>query len=454
MSAPVPLGNFDWEPASWRQHAAAQQPEWPDLGALEQAIDELRRQPPLVFAGEARSLSESLARVTEGKGFLLHAGDCAESFAEFSADSIRDKLKVILQMSVVLTYSTGVPTTKIGRIAGQFAKPRSSPVETRDGQQLPSFFGDVVNDYVFDADSRRPDPQRLLRGYHQSASTLNLLRAFTKGGFADLNRVHQWNLDFIGSRPQGRRYEELAEGIDRALRFMAACGIDLGAEVQLHQVDFYTSHEALLLGYEEALTRRDSLTNDWYDCSAHLLWIGERTRQIDGAHVEFLSGVHNPIGVKLGPDTSPEDAVALCRRLDPGRVPGRLVLVSRMGAERVAEKLPPLLRAVKRAGHPVVWACDPMHGNTFVHESGYKTRDFDVVMTEVERFFVACHGEDVWPGGVHVELTGDDVTECLGGGDDLRGDQLERRYETRCDPRLNARQSLDLAFRVAELVQR
>jgi 3-deoxy-7-phosphoheptulonate synthase len=293
----------------------------------------------------------------------------------------------------------------------------------------------------------------LLRGYHQSASTLNLLRAFTKGGFADLNRVHQWNLDFV-SRREGRRYEELAEGIDRALRFMAACGIDLEAEVQLHEVDFYTSHEALLLGYEEALTRRDSLTNDWYDCSAHLLWIGERTRQLDGAHVEFFSGVHNPIGIKLGPSTTPEDAVALCRRLDPGREPGRLVLVSRMGVDRVADALPPLVRAVKRAGHPVVWTCDPMHGNTFVHESGYKTRDFDVVMTEVERFFDACHGEDVWPGGVHVELTGDDVTECLGGGDDLRGDQLENRYETRCDPRLNARQSLDLAFRVAELVQR
>jgi 3-deoxy-7-phosphoheptulonate synthase len=452
MPAPVPLGNFDWEPASWRRRAAAQQPEWPDTGEVEQVVDELRRMPPLVFAGEARSLSASLARVVEGEGFLLHAGDCAESFAEFSADNIRDKLKVILQMSVVLTYSTGVPTTKIGRIAGQFAKPRSSPTETREGLELPSYFGDVVNDIGFDAASRRPDPNRMLRGYHQSASTLNLLRAFTKGGFADLNRVHQWNLDFIASRGEARRYEEVADGIDRALRFMAACGIDLEAEVQLHEVDFYTSHEALLLGFEEALTRRDSLTNDWYDCSAHLLWIGERTRQIDGAHVEFLAGVHNPIGVKLGSDATPEDAVALCRKLDPGREPGRLVLVSRMGAERVAETLPPLLRAVKRAGHPVVWACDPMHGNTYVHESGQKTRHFDVVMDEVEKFFAACHAEDVWPGGVHVELTGDNVTECLGGGDDVQ--RLEQRYETRCDPRLNARQSLDLAFRVAELVTR
>ena len=452
MTAPVPLGNFEWEPASWRRRAAAQQPTWPDTAALEQAVDELRRLPPLVFAGEARSLSESLARVSEGNGFLLHAGDCAESFAEFSADNIRDKLKVILQMSVVLTYSTGVPTTKIGRIAGQFAKPRSAATEQRDGRELPSFFGDIVNDIAFDAVARRPDPQRMVRGYNQAAATLNLLRAFTKGGFADLNRVHQWNLEFISSRPEARRYEELADGIDRALRFMGACGIDLDAEVQLHEVDFYTSHEALLLGYEEALTRRDSLTGDWYDCSAHLLWVGERTRQVDGAHVEFLAGVHNPIGVKLGPDATPEDAVALCRKLDPGREPGRLVLVSRMGAGSVAEKLPPLLRAVQRSGHPVVWACDPMHGNTFVHESGYKTRHFDAVMEEVEQFFAACATADVWPGGVHVELTGDAVTECLGGGDDLV--DLERRYETRCDPRLNARQSLDLAFRVAELLQR
>ncbi|HTL85809.1 MAG TPA: 3-deoxy-7-phosphoheptulonate synthase class II [Acidimicrobiia bacterium] len=454
MTAPVQLGNFDWEPASWRRYRAAQQPEWPDLAAVEQSVDELRRMPPLVFAGEARSLKEGLARVCEGDGFLLHAGDCAESFAEFTADNIRDKLKVILQMSVVLTYSTGVPTTKIGRIAGQFAKPRSSATETRGGVELPSFFGDIVNDYAFDAVGRRPDPTRMLRGYHQAASTLNLLRAFTKGGFADLNRVHQWNLEFIASAREARRYEELADGIDRAMRFMAACGIDLGAEIQLHQVDFYTSHEALLLGYEEALTRRDSLTNDWYDCSAHLLWIGERTRQIDGAHVEFLSGVHNPIGVKLGPNTTADEAVALCRRLDPAREPGRLVLVSRMGADKVAEKLPPLLRAVKRSDHPVVWACDPMHGNTYAHESGYKTREFDVIMHEVEQFFDACRAEGVWPGGVHVELTGDDVTECLGGGDDLAGADLERRYETRCDPRLNARQSLDLAFRVAELVQR
>jgi 3-deoxy-7-phosphoheptulonate synthase len=454
MTASLPIGNLEWEPSSWQRRNAAHQPAWPDTPALTEVLEELRRMPPLVFAGEARSLRSSLAKVAAGEGFLLHAGDCAESFAEFSADNIRDKLKVILQMSVVLTYSTGVPTLKIGRIAGQFAKPRSSPTESRDGLDLPSFFGDVVNDFAFDADARRLDPQRMLKGYHQSAATLNLLRAFTKGGFADLKGAHQWNLEFIASRSEGRRYEELAEEIDRALRFMAACGIDLEAEVQLHEVDFYTSHEALLLQYEEALTRRDSITGDWYDCSAHLLWIGERTRQVDGAHVEFMTGVHNPIGVKLGPTTTPEEAVALCRRLDPAKEPGRLMLVSRMGAERVGECLPPLLRAVERAGHPVVWACDPMHGNTFVHESGYKTRHFDAVMAEVEGFFDACNAAGVWPGGVHVELTGDNVTECLGGGDDLRGEHLEARYETRCDPRLNARQSLDLAFRLAELVRR
>jgi len=454
MTAPQSLPNLDWDPSSWQRYPAAQQPVWPDADALEGALADLRAMPPLVFAGEARTLRSTLARVAEGNGFLLHAGDCAESFAEFSADNIRDKLKVILQMSLVLTYSTGVPTLKVGRIAGQFAKPRSSPIEKRDGLELPSFLGDIVNDYEFESAARRPDPQRMLRGYHQSAATLNLLRAFTKGGFADLREAHKWNLAFIASRREGRRYEELAAEIDRALRFMAACGIDLEHEAQLHEVDFYTSHEALLLGYEEALTRRDSLTGNWYDCSAHLLWIGHRTHQLDGAHVEFLSGVQNPIALKVGTDVTPENLIELCRRLDPGREPGRLTLVSRMGAEQVAEHLPALLRAVQRAGHPVVWACDPMHGNTFVHESGYKTRHFDAVMLEVERFFTCCREQGVWPGGVHVELTGDDVTECLGGGDEVRGEDLESRYETRCDPRLNARQSLDLAFRLADLVRR
>jgi 3-deoxy-7-phosphoheptulonate synthase len=453
MTATERLPDLGWDPTSWQRCDAQQVPDWPDRDALDAAITELRRMPPLVFAGEARSLQQALASVTQGEGFLLHAGDCAESFAEFSADKIRDKLKVILQMSVALTYSTGVPTVKIGRIAGQFAKPRSSPFEKRGELSLPSFRGDMVNDFAFDAAARAPDPHRMVRGYHQAAATLNLLRAFTKGGFADLTQIHKWNLEFVRTSSQGRRYEILAAEIDRALRFMAACGIDLAAEFQLHEVDFYTSHEALLLWYEEALTRRDSLTNEWYDCSAHLLWIGERTRQLDGAHVEFLSGVQNPIALKLGPDASPDDAVALCARLDPNRTPGRLTLVSRMGTARVHEALPPLLRAVQRAGHPVVWTCDPMHGNTFQHENGYKTRHFDAVMDELDAFFAACRAADVWPGGVHVELTGDDVTECLGGAEQVLPEHLDQRYETACDPRLNARQSLELAFRLGELVR-
>jgi 3-deoxy-7-phosphoheptulonate synthase len=442
-----------WAPGTWRDRHAAQQPDWPDPQALDAALDELRALPPLVFAGEARELTDALAAVSEGGGFLLHAGDCAESFEAFSANAIRDKLKVILQMAVVLTYGSGVPTVKVGRIAGQFAKPRSSTTETRDGVELPSFRGDMVNDFTFEADARRADPQRLVRGYHQSAATLNLLRAFTKGGFADLGRVSQWNLEYAASSREGRRYAAMAGEVQRALRFMAACGIDLEAELQLHQVDFYTSHEALLLGYEEALTRRDSLTDHWYDCSAHLLWIGERTRQPDGAHVEFLSGVQNPIAVKLGASSDPEDVVALCERLNPMRRPGRLTLVTRMGAGKVATCLPPLVEAVRRGAHPVVWACDPMHGNTFVHANGYKTRHFDDVMAELRGFFKVCEAADVWPGGVHVELTGEDVTECLGGTEEVLPDHLEQRYETMCDPRLNARQALDLAFQVAELLK-
>jgi 3-deoxy-7-phosphoheptulonate synthase len=343
---------------------------------------------------------------------------------------------------------------KIGRIAGQFAKPRSSPTETREGVELPTFRGDMVNDFAFTEASRTPDPTRLLRGYHQSASTLNLLRAFTKGGYADLAQVHAWNQDFVTASPEGRRYESLAAEIERALRFMAACGIDLDAELRLHQVDCYTSHEALLLDYEEALTRQDSLTDDWYDCSAHLLWIGDRTRALDGAHVEFLAGVQNPVGVKLGPTTDADEVVALCKRLNPDAQPGKLMLISRMGHELVDQHLPPLIEAVRDSGHPVVWACDPMHGNTFTHSSGVKTRRFDDVMSELRGFFNACHAAGVWPGGVHVELTGENVTECLGGTDEILGDHLDQRYETMCDPRLNARQSLDLAFQTVELLRR
>jgi 3-deoxy-7-phosphoheptulonate synthase len=442
-----------WTPSSWRDHPADQQPDWPDPSALEQSLKALANLPPLVFAGEARSLHSALASVSRGEAFLLQAGDCAESFHDFSADSIRDKLRVILQMAVVLTYGAGVPVVKLGRIAGQFAKPRSSPFETVDGVDLPSFRGHVVNDDAPNAEARMPDPTRLLTAYHQSASTLNLLRAFTKGGFADLSQVHVWNQQFVADSPGGRHYEALAGEIDRALRFMRACGVDL-AGAALHQVDFWTSHEALILGYEEAMTRRDSLTDDWYDTSAHLVWVGERTRQLDGAHVAFLAGVSNPIGAKIGPSATPAEVVELCDRLDPGRDPGRLTLITRMGAGKVASGLPSLLRAVADSGHPVVWACDPMHGNTFVGAGGRKTRHFDHVLAEIREFFGVCRDEGVWPGGVHVELTGDHVTECLGGADEILENDLDLHYTTTCDPRLNGKQSLDLAFQVAELLRR
>jgi 3-deoxy-7-phosphoheptulonate synthase len=442
-----------WTPSSWRERPAAQQPDWPDAAHVDRVLKQLGTLPPLVFAGEARRLTGSLAEVAGGRAFLLQAGDCAESFDAFSADGIRDKLKVILQMAVVLTYSSGVPAVKVGRIAGQFAKPRSSPYEVVDGVELPSFRGHIVNDIAPTPEARVPDPERLVAAYHQASSTLNLLRAFTKGGFADLNRVHAWNQEFVASSGEGRRYEVIADEIDRAMRFMAACGVDVTNHHQLHEVDFYTSHEALLLGFEEALTRVDSLTGDWYDCSAHMLWIGERTRQVDGAHVEFLRGVGNPIGCKIGPTVTTDEVVELCERLDPDKVPGRLTLISRMGADLVVDRLRPLLRAVREAGHAVVWACDPMHGNTFTSASGHKTRHFDAVMAELSGFFEAHRAEGTWPGGVHVELTGDDVTECLGGAEEILDQDLVQRYETVCDPRLNARQSLDLAYRVAELLR-
>ena len=443
----------DWNPSSWRDRPAAQQPEWGDDAALDGALKHLATLPPLVFAGEARELTGQLGEVASGHAFVLQAGDCAESFDSFSADSIRDKLKVILQMAVVLTYSSGVPTLKVGRIAGQFAKPRSNATETVDGVELPAFRGHMVNDIAFTAAARTAEPDRLVQAYHQSAATLNLLRAFTKGGFADLGRVHQWNQEFVVSSPEGRRYERIAEDIDRALRFMKACGIDTATQPTLHEVDFYTCHEALLLGYEEALTRRDSLTGDWYDCSAHMLWLGDRTRQLGGAHVEFLRGIRNPLGCKVSASATVDDVLALCEALNPDREPGRLSLITRMGAANVEQALPPLLRAVRDSGHPVVWVCDPMHGNTFTSDTGRKTRHFDDVLAEISGFFAAHRAEGTWPGGVHVELTGDDVTECLGGGDSLDHADLDDRYETMCDPRLNGRQSLDLAFQVAELLQ-
>ncbi len=442
-----------WTPSSWQQRTVKQQPSWPDPGALDAALKQIATMPPLVFAGEARSLQSELAQVAAGNAFLLQAGDCAESFEEFSADNIREKLRVILQMAIILTYSVGVPIVKVGRMAGQFAKPRSSDFEQVGDLQLPSFRGHIVNDVLPSEAARIPDPDRLVQAYHQSASTLNLLRAFTKGGFADLSHVHSWTQEFVTSSPEGQRYERLASEIDRALSFMRACGIETEANANLSEVDVYTSHEALILGYEEALTRRDSITGDFYDCSAHMLWIGERTRDLSDAHVEFLRGVGNPIGCKVGPTMTGDEVLAMCEILNPSRIPGRLTLITRMGADNIEDGLRPLLRAVTDAGHPVVWACDPMHGNTFTAPSGRKTRHFDDIVREISGFVRAHRAEDTWPGGIHVELTGENVTECLGGGDELVDSDLESRYETVCDPRLNARQGVDLAFRVAELIQ-
>ena len=443
----------NWTKTTWQAMPAAQQPEWPDAAALDRALKQIESYPPLVFAGEARTLLASLGQVASGNAFLLQAGDCAESFEEFTAVNIREKLRVILQMAVVLTYSTGVPVVKIGRIAGQFAKPRSSATEKIGSRELPSFRGHMVNDPAAHEEARTPDPARLVQAYHQSASTLNLLRAFTKGGFADLSRVHAWNQEFVATSAEGQRYEQMAAEIERALAFMRACGVDTETHSALHEVDVYTSHEALILGYEEALTRQDSLTGQWYDCSAHMLWIGERTRQLDGAHVEFLRGVGNPIGVKIGPSTTPDYVLSLCELLNPNRVPGRLTLIARMGADNAQDSLRPLLRAVRDAGHPVVWACDPMHANTFSAPNGRKTRHFDDILREIVGFVAAHRAEGTWPGGIHIELTGENVTECLGGVEAVSQDDLDVRYETVCDPRLNARQSIDLAFQVADLVR-
>lgn len=442
-----------WSPSSWRDFPAEQLPEWPNDEDVRQSLDELRGLPPLVFAGETRRLTRALGNVAAGQSFLLQAGDCAESFNELTADLIRDKLKVILQMAVVLTYGSGVPVVKVGRIAGQFAKPRTASTERVGDVEMPAFRGHIVNDDAPISSARTPDPQRMVRAYHHSASTLNLVRAFTKGGFADLSQVHSWNQEFVATSAEGRRYEAIAEEIDRALRFMSACGIDLSSESPLQQVDFYTSHEALLLEYEEALTRRDSLTGDFYDCSAHMVWIGERTRHLNGAHVAFASGIGNPIGIKLGPNALGDEVVALCNVLNPNRVPGRITLITRFGVDKVTTCLPPIIKVVTASEHPVVWACDPMHGNTFVSEGGRKTRHFDDVLGEIRGFFAVHKAEGTWPGGVHIELTGDNVTECLGGVEDILEEQLSERYTTTCDPRLNARQAIDLAFRVAELLR-
>jgi len=433
---------------AWRALPAAQQPGWPDLAVLDEVTTELASCPPLVFAGECDDLKSRLAAAARGEAFLLQGGDCAETFADATADRIRNKVKTMLQMAVVLTYGASMPVIKLGRMAGQYSKPRSSPTEVRDGVELHAYRGDAINDYAFTPQSRVPDPRRLLKAYHTSSATLNLIRAFTKGGFADLRHVHEWNRGFVANAANAR-YEAMARDIDRAMRFMAACGGDFDA---LRTVDFYSSHEALLLDYERPLTRIDSRTGTPYNVSAHFVWIGERTRQLDGAHVDLMSRVRNPIGVKLGPSTSPDDALALVDKLDPEREPGRLTFVSRMGAGRVRTALPPLVEAVARSGSTVLWVCDPMHGNTFESSSGYKTRRFDDVIDEVTGFFEVHARLGTVPGGVHMELTGDDVTECLGGAEHIDEADLATRYETLCDPRLNHQQSLEVAFLVAEML--
>ena len=439
-----------WTPDSWRQKPVQQLPSYENPQALRAAEDSLTDMPPLVFAGEARALKNHLAAVSRGEGFLLQGGDCAESFAEFSANKIRDTFRVMLQMAVTMTYGGSLPIVKVGRIAGQFAKPRSSDTETVDGVELPSYRGDNINGLDFTPEARIPDPQRMVQAYHQASATLNLLRAFAQGGYADLQRVHIWNLEFVEDSPLAERYEDLAKRIDDALRFMAACGINSDTVPALRKVDFYTSHEALLLNYEEALTRQDSLTGDWYDTSAHFLWVGARTHQEDHAQIEFVRGIQNPLGMKVSPAVEPDELIRLIDVLNPENEAGRLTLISRMGHGNVEENLAPLVRRVKEEGRNVVWSCDPMHGNTTKSSTGYKTRHFDSVMGEVREFFAVHKAEGTHPGGVHFELTGNDVTECVGGAEAITDEDLGSRYHTHCDPRLNAKQSLELAFLVAD----
>jgi 3-deoxy-7-phosphoheptulonate synthase len=443
-----------WTPDSWRNRPIQQVPAFPDLEALESVEQQLAGFPPLVFAGEARKLKRTLAKVAKGEAFLLQGGDCAESFAEHSADNIRDFFRLFLQMAVVLTYAGGSPVVKVGRVAGQFAKPRSAPTETIDGVELPAYRGDIINGFDFESASREPDPDRMVQAYNQSAATLNLLRAFAQGGYADLHKVHQWNLGFVERSPAGERYRDLADRLDEALNFMAACGITGETTPQLRETDFFTSHEALLLPYEEALTRIDSTSGDWYDVLAHMLWIGDRTRQPDHAHVEFLRGVKNPIGLKCGPTSDPDELIRLIDILNPANEPGRLTLIARMGFEKVQDKLPALIRKVQKEGRVVVWACDPMHGNTIKSSTGFKTRPFDRILSEVKDFFAVHQAEGTHPGGVHFELTGQDVTECTGGAQAITDHALAKRYHTHCDPRLNASQALELAFLIAEGLKR
>ncbi len=444
----------EWSPQSWRSKPAKQLPSYDDNVALAAAEKRLARMPPLVFAGEARSLKKKLARVSNGEAFLFQGGDCAESFAEFGANSIRDTFRMILQMAVVLTFGGATPVVKVGRIAGQFAKPRSNGEETRDGVTLPSYRGDIINGLDFTPEARRPDPARMIEVYNQSAATLNLLRAFAQGGYADLHEVHRWNLDFVGRSLQGERYLDLSNRINETLQFMAACNITGETSSQIRETDFYTSHEALLLPYEEALTRKDSTTGDWYAVSAHMLWIGDRTRQPDGAHVEFLRGVKNPLGLKCGPSLDTDNLLRILDILNPNNEPGRMTLISRMGSEKIDTYLPTLLRTIKSEGRKVVWCTDPMHGNTHTASTGYKTRRFDDILKEVRGFFEICESEGIYPGGIHLEMTGQEVTECTGGVSAVTDDDLHARYETHCDPRLNATQALELAFLVADFLKK
>lgn len=431
-----------------------QLPEYPDQAHLEQVETQLKGLPPLVFAGEVRSLRERLAEATAGNAFLLHGGDCAESFLEFSAINIRDTFKVLMQMAVVLTFSASCPVIKVGRLAGQFAKPRTSGTEIKDGIELPIYRGDIINGTEFSSASRIPDPERMLRAYHQAASTLNLIRAFAQGGLASLEQVHAWNLDFVSNSPQSEHYSLLADRIDETLNFMKACGISAEQSRVISETNFYTSHEALLLPYEQALTRRDSLTGDWYDCSAHMLWVGDRTRQFDGGHVEFVRGVQNPIGLKAGPTLDPDDLIHLIDRINPENEAGRLNIIVRMGADKVEQGLPPLLRAVEKEGRKVLWSCDPMHGNTIKASNGYKTRKVSQVLAEVEQFFAVHQAEGTYAGGVHFEMTGQNVTECIGGANAVTEDHLSNRYHTHCDPRLNADQALELAFLISDTLKK
>ena len=440
----------NWTPTSWREKPVVQMPDYPDAAKLAGVEDVLSRVPPLVFAGEARSLKKSLGDVAEGNAFALMGGDCAESFAEFHPDNIRDTFRVILQMAFVLTFGAAMPIVKIGRLAGQFAKPRSAPTETQGGVTLDSYRGDMVNAMPFTPEDRTPDPERLMRVYNQSAATLNLLRAFSQGGYADLHKVHEWTLGFIADSSEAERYQDMADRLDETLGFMAACGLTADKTPQLRETNFYTAHEALLLNYEQALTRVDSTTGDWYDTSAHMLWIGDRTRQLDHAHVEFMRGIGNPIGMKCGPSTDPDELIRLIDTLNPDNIPGRLTLISRMSSEKVLDLLPPLVRRVRDEGRSVAWVCDPMHGNTIKASSGYKTRPFDRILTEVRGFFDVHQAEGTHAGGVHFEMTGQNVTECTGGAVAITDADLSARYHTHCDPRLNAQQSLELAFLLAE----